>query len=308
MSDEVEELEQTLKKKDATSMVALTLKKRSNAERVKLRTNYKSKKGHDLIDDIEKYMSGDLKSTLMALYRDPVEYDAYLLYKAMKGIGSDKDVISEIICFRNFNRLSKIREKFKEMYKKDLVSELKDETSGDYQKSILYMLQNERNKNSSPNVENCRKIAEEIYNAGENKIGTNESVFTKYFTSLSPQELQLVSKEYHKHYKKIITEVIKSEFSGNEQKLFLDIFYGLFNPSEYYARKIHDSVDGIGTADDQLIRCIVSRCEDDMDLIKRYFKQIFNKNMIERISEDISGDYKKLIEGLIPKDEDDEAN
>ena len=157
MSDEVEELEKALKNKDAASMVTLTLKKRSNAERVKLRTNYKSKKGHDLIDDIEKYMSGDLKCTLMALYRDPIEYDAYLLYKAMKGIGSDKDVICEIICFRNFNRLTKIREKFKEMYKKDLVSELKDETSGDFQKSILYILQNERNKNSSPNVENCRK-------------------------------------------------------------------------------------------------------------------------------------------------------
>ena len=308
MSDEIEQLEQTLKKKDESTMVALTLKKHSNAERVKLRANYKTKKGHDLIDDIEKYMSGDLKNLLSALYREPIEYDSYLLHKAMKGIGSDKDVISEIICFRNFNRLTKIKEKFSEMYKKDLVSELKSETSGDYQKSILYMLQNERNKNSSPKVENCKKIAEELYNAGENKLGTNESVFIKYFTSLSPQELQLVSKEYHKNYNKNIISVIKSEFSGNEQILFLDIFYGLYSPSEYYARKIHDSVHGIGTSDDQLIRCIVSRCEDDMDMIKLYFKQIFQKNMTERIKEDISGEYQKLIEGLIPKSEDDEEN
>lgn len=43
----------------------------------------------------------------------------------MKGIGSDKDAITEIICFRTFDRLNKVKEKFKEKYGKELVSELK---------------------------------------------------------------------------------------------------------------------------------------------------------------------------------------
>lgn len=54
----------------------------------------------------------------------------------MKGIGSDKDAITEIICFRTFDRLNKVKEKFKEKYGKELVSELKGETSGDYQKLL----------------------------------------------------------------------------------------------------------------------------------------------------------------------------
>ena len=37
-----------------------------------------------------------------------------------------------------------------------------------------------------------------------------------------------------------------------------------------------------------------------MKMIKRYFKQIFkNKDMIERVKEDTSGDYFKLLEGLM---------
>ena len=44
----------------------------------------------------------------------------------MKDIGSDKDIKAEIICFRNFDRLNKIKANFKEMYKKDLVPELKN--------------------------------------------------------------------------------------------------------------------------------------------------------------------------------------
>ena len=300
MSDEIDQIEAALKSKDQSTIRILTLKY-SNSERVNIRNHYKNRFGRDLIDDIDKYMSDDFKKTLMALYREPAEYDAYLLYMAMKGIGSDKDVITEIICFRNFDRIKEIKEKYKEMYKKDLVPEIKSETSGDYQKIVINMLENPRNNNSSPDLENCKKIAEELYNAGENKIGTNEDVFIKYFTSLSLEELQLVSKEYHKNYKKNIVEVIRNEFDGNEKNLLLNILYGLYSPSEYFARKINDAVDGIGTADDQLIRCIVSRCEDDMKIIKRYFKQIFKKDMIQRVKEDTSGEYQKILEGLMSK-------
>ena len=128
-----------------------------------------------------------------------------------------------------------------------------------------------------------------LYDAGENKLCANEIVFIKYFTTLSPEELQLSSKEYHKNENKNNVQVIKSEFDGNEYKILLDILYGLYNASEYFARKIFDAVDGAGTADDQLIRCIVSRYEVDMRMIKKYFKQIYKKDMIQRVNEDIVG-------------------
>lgn len=74
----------------------------------------------------------------------------------------------------------------------------------------------------------------------------------------------------------------------------------MISPSEYFARKINKCVEGAGTSDDKLIRCIVSRSDVDMKMIKRYFKQIFkNKDMIERVKEDTSGEYSKLLEGLM---------
>lgn len=300
MSDEVDQLEKSLKGKEESEITNITLS-HSNEERLILREDYKNKFGHDLLEDIEKYMSSDFKTALLALYKEPAEYDADLLYNAMKGIGSDKDVITEILCFRDFDRINKIKEKFKEKYNKDLVSEIKSETSGDYQKAIMNLLEKERSQNTSPDLENCKKIAEELYNAGEKKLGADESVFIKYFTSLSADELALVGKEYHKNYKKNIVEVINNEFSGHEQKLLKNILYGLISPSEYFARKINDSVEGIGTADNQLIRCIVTRYEIDMKLIKRYFKQIFKKDMIQRVKEDTDGEYQKLLEGLMSK-------
>ena len=65
MSDEVEILEKALNNKDESAMVTITLN-HSNYQRVKLREKYKSKVRKDLIDDIEKKMSGDLKNAISA--------------------------------------------------------------------------------------------------------------------------------------------------------------------------------------------------------------------------------------------------
>lgn len=299
MTDEVSQLEENLKNKDKSDLITFTLN-HSNAERVKIREEYQKKTGRDLLQDIEKNTSSDFRNTLLAVYKDPVEYDADTLYTAMKGIGSNKDAITEVICFRTFDRLNQVKEKFKEKYGKELVPEIKSETSGDYQKAIMIMLEKERSKNKSPDLETCKKIAEDLYKNGEGKLGTNEEVFINYFTSLSGEELALVGKEYHKNYKRNLVECLESEFDGNIKDLLIAILYSLISPSEYFARKIHKCVDGAGTTDDVLIRCIVSRSDVDMKMIKRYYKQIFkNKDMIERVSEDTSGDYFKLLEGLM---------
>ena len=59
----------------------------------------------------------------------------------------------------------------------DLVAEIKDEISGDYEKIAIALLDGNRGENFSPDLENSTKIAKEIYEAGEGKIGTNEDVF-----------------------------------------------------------------------------------------------------------------------------------
>ena len=299
MSDDLTQLEAALTSKKGEDVTTITLKYPTNAKRVKLREEYQKKFGRDLIQDIDKNMGSDLKNTLMAMYKDPVEYDTDLLYFAMKGVGTNEQTMTDVLCFRSFDRLNKIKEKFKEKYGKDLVSEIKSETSGAYQKIAMNILEKERSKNTSPDLDTCKKIAEEIYKAGEGKLGTNDDVFIKYFCSLSGEELALVGKEYHKNYKKNLVEIVDSEFSGDEKDLLIAILYGLISPSEFFARVIYKCVEGAGTSDDRMIRAVVTRAEEDMKIIKKYFKQLFNKDMIETVKKDLSGNYSRLIESLM---------
>ena len=300
MSEEIDELEKIISNKNEEAFISFTLN-HSNEQLVKLRTDYQPKFSRDFLKDLESNFSGDFLNVMIGLYKTPVEYDADLLYQAMKGLGSDKDIISEVLSFRTPERINEIKIKFQEKYGKDLVEEIKSETSGDYQKIVLRLLEGNRNINSSPNLENCTKIAKEIYEAGEGKLGTNEDIFINYITSLSKEELLYVCKEYHRNYKKVMLDVIDNEFSSNVKDILKFILYSIFSPSEFFAIQVHNSVVGLGTSDSKLIRTIISRADVDMKRIKKYYKKLYSKDMIEEVKDDISGSYQKIIEGLINK-------
>ena len=300
MSDELDKLEAAVTGKDENYFIDLTLNK-TNSERIKLRDDYKAKFGRDLLEDFEKNFKSDFLETLIGVFKSPAEYDADLLYKAMKGIGSDKDIITEVLCFRNPERINQIKEKFQEKYGKDLVAEIKSETSGDYQKIVLKLLEGDRTQDGKADVEKCSGIADELYKAGEGKIGTDESIFIKYFTSLSPNELLIVCKEYHKKYKKNMLDVIENEFNENEKKLLTVMLYALFSPSEFFAKQIMESIKGIGTDDVKLIRSVITRYSIDMKKVKKYFKKMYNKELLDEVKDDVNGSYGRILEALINK-------
>ena len=103
--EELTKLESALKSKDENTITEITIS-HTNAERVKLRQDYKAKFNRELLDDLEKYTKSDLSTALISIYKDPVEYDTDLLYKAMKGIGTNDEILIEVISFRTKERLN----------------------------------------------------------------------------------------------------------------------------------------------------------------------------------------------------------
>ena len=272
---------------------------RTNAQRLEIVKAYKASYGRDLLSDLKSELHGKFEDAMIALFTEPIEYDADELRKAMKGIGTNEDTLIEIIASRPPGILKQIINKFNEKYKRDLEKDVKSETSGTLRKLLIALLQCSRSTNTQPNPEQCKAIAEEMYKAGEAKIGTDESVFNKYFCTLSPIELAQVSREYHKLTGNTILQAIDKEFSGDSKKTLRTIVYATLSPSEYFATRIHDAVKGLGTKDQLLIRVLVSRSEIDMPQIKQYYKQLFGKDMYEDVKNDISGDYRTLMLGII---------
>ena len=268
---------------------------RTNSQRQAIKAQYKATYGRDLVEDLKKETNGKLEDAFVALFTEPVEYDADTLRAAMKGLGTNEDTLIEIISSRSPQQLQAIKACYQKKYSRDLEADVKSETSGTLQKILITLLQGKRSTNTSPNQNQCQKIAKEIFNAGEAKLGTDESVFNKYFGTLSPHELACVAQYYHKITGHTILDAIDKEMHGDSKKAYRTIVYATLSPSEYFATRVHESIKGLGTKDRLLMRVLITRDEVDMPTIKQYYKQLYGKDMVEAIKNDISGDYQKLM-------------
>ncbi|TPP65195.1 putative annexin, partial [Fasciola gigantica] len=59
--------------------------------------------------------------------------------------------------------------------------------------------------------------------------------------------------------------------------------------------QIHESMYGIGTNEDSLIRLVCLRCEIDMTTIRQMYQEYFGKSLIDAVKSDTSGDFRKLL-------------
>ena len=94
---------------------------------------------------------------------------------------------------------------------------------------------------------------------------------------------------------KLNWEQIEKEFHGDSKKAFKTIVYATLSPSEYFATRVNKAIKNFGTKDHLLIRVLITRDEIDMPTIKQYYKQLYGKDMIEEIKDDIHGEYQNLM-------------
>jgi len=70
---------------------------------------------------------------------DPSQ-DAEALYTAMKGFGSDKEAILELITSRSNRQRQEICQSYKSLYGKDLLADLKYELTGKFERLIVGLM------------------------------------------------------------------------------------------------------------------------------------------------------------------------
>ena len=268
---------------------------RTSSDRLKIKEEWEKTYGTDLISELKKEVHGKMEEAMIALFTEPIEYDCDSLRNAMSGLGTNEDTLIEIIASRSTEDLKKIMEKYQQKYNKNLEEDIKKEVHGTVQNILISLLKCNRSTNKSPNSGEISKIAQEIYDAGEGKFLHDSSVFNKYLTTLSPQELVCLNQEYNYIAKHTILEAIDKEFIGNSKKAFRATVYATLLPSEYFATRVHDAIKGLGTKDHLLIRILITRDEIDMPQIKECYKKLYGSSMIEDIKKDISGKYRKLM-------------
>jgi len=276
------------------------ISQRNYQERNVISTTFNKIYNKDLISELQKFFSGKINfcEFIASLFTNPIEYDCQCLRTAIKGISSDLETITEIITTRPSFMIKQIIQKYPELFKgKELMKDIDSCSSGIIKKILSGLLENNRRENNTPNLEECQEKAEKLKHEGVKRWESNNSFFIKIFTTNSPMEITYISRLYHKMMGFTILQGINNEFGGDVKKFLTTFIYALISPSEYFASKLNKAI--IGKNEKIITRILVTRNEIDIEQIKKYYYQLYGKELINDLKNNFTGDYYKLISKLV---------
>ena len=263
-------------------------------QRLLIAKAYGEKYGTPLYEDIKSKLSSNFKELVGYLFLTPMEYNAKMLKRGFKGLSIDEQLIFEILAVHTPEEYKQIQEAYKVETNKELTKDLEKHFKGSLCKNILNLLNIPRRINPKPDKALCERLADNLINAGEKKWIDDENLFREVFIECSAEELVLVARYYYHKTQVSLIEVVEKKYSGKGKTLLKEIIYGNIIPHELYAEKINTSIQGLGTNNFLLNRCLASRCRVDMPQIKEMYFWKYGRTLKEDIVGDTSGMYQKL--------------
>ena len=96
--------------------------------------------GHTILQAIDKEFSGDSKKILTAIVYaviSPSEFFATRVNKAVKGWGTNDNMLIRVLVTRDEIDMPQIKQYYKQLYGKDMLEDVKNDTSGDYKNLLI---------------------------------------------------------------------------------------------------------------------------------------------------------------------------
>ncbi|XP_033738846.1 annexin A13-like [Pecten maximus] len=266
-----------------------------NDQRQEIKKKFKVMFGANLEEELKGELSGHFLELCQYLLMPSRYFDAWCLHKAMKGIGTKEIRLIEILSTKSNSEIQTIKTEYKKLFGSELESDVVSETSGHLRHILVSLIQGNRNEEQYMNSDIVRQDVQDLYEAGEKVLGTDEAVFNKVLALRGVGHLQEVFKLYRQEHQQDIEAVIASETSGDTKEAYLAIVKFIKDPPAYFAECLYKCMEGLGTKDERLMQIVVDRSELDLKDIGEKYMEMYKKALPTAIADDTSGDYRKLL-------------
>nr|CDS30725.1 annexin [Hymenolepis microstoma] len=291
------------------------LGRRPSEQRMEIVSAYKAKYGRELVSDLRRDLSGHFKDCCVLLTQCPYYLMAKSLFYAFKGVGTNENVIIEILVGCYNEELKKLKQAYTYVLrdegikdpKRSLESDLRCETKGYFSKMVLQML---NSNESDPSEDKIRRGYEAIVNeneisdvvkqirvALEKKKNAPELLFNA-FANKNSWEIAAIENEYKRDMGKSLVKAIPEVVDGEFGTLLIAMVEHAVNRPRFYSEALYNSMVGAGTHDYLLMRVLILRAEIDLLDIKETFDKD-HKSLVDWIKGDTSGHYEKLLLTLL---------
>ncbi|XP_019134409.1 annexin A11b [Larimichthys crocea] len=126
-------------------------------------------------------------------------------------------------------------------------------------------------------------------------FGTDENAIIELLGSRSNKQRVPMVAGYKTTYGKDLVHDLKSELTGNFEKLVLAM---IMRPAHFDASQMREAIKGAGTDEACLIEILSSRSNAEIQEIATVYKAEYGKSLEDAISSDTSGHFRRLLVAL----------
>ncbi|KZZ99081.1 annexin XIV [Moelleriella libera RCEF 2490] len=213
--------------------------------------------------------------------------DAQSLRAAMKGFGTDEKTLIRVLSNKDPLQIDHLRKTFDRAFNRNLIRDLKDETSGWFEKGLVQLAY-------GPLLADVHNL----YNAMSGP-GTKEVVLNDILLGRSNADMMALKSAYAQTFRKSLEETVKGELSMKTERHFLMVLAA--NRAEDAApvspqqvdddvMQIYKATEGkMGT--DELLVCHIlsSRNDNQIRAIAHTYKHKFRNDLENVIKSEFSG-------------------
>ncbi|KAF8243983.1 Annexin, partial [Wilcoxina mikolae CBS 423.85] len=247
----------------------------------------------DLVKTLDKETSGDFRTILHATALGPLESLVFWAHRAVNGMGTNEDMLTEAIMGRSNYEISAMKTVFQQRYGRSLETAVKADLSMKTEELFVMALRAQKPEEwVQPNPQQVMSEVQAIYAATKGRLGTDETTVSGILTRCNEAQIRAIVYEYGRLHGDF-SKMIKSEFSGHMRDAFLYLVEGATENDKATrdARLLEAAMKGFGTKDDLLIMRVVRIHWDKRHManVKAAYRSLYGKDLSKRIRGETSG-------------------
>lgn len=267
-----------------------------------IRTQYDQRFQEELLKRLKSETSGKFEEVLLAVASGPLLNDVNALKAAMKGMGTDEAVLNHILVGRSNADMNAIKTTYQKVHGRSLDQDLKSDLSAATETLFLMLTAARRNEDSVPVVpQQIDQDVRDLNDAFGNMLTKNSEKACQILTSRNDAQIRAIAQQYEAQYRQPFSKVLEKTFSGHMEKALLLLLARAQDKAMSDADQMESAMAGMGTKNTLLIQAVVSAHwnRQHMQNVCQAYKKKYGRSLVDRISGETSGDYKKMLVAMV---------
>ncbi|KAI6654762.1 Annexin A7-like [Oopsacas minuta] len=238
----------------------------------------------------------DTQGTVVPVDGFDAESDAQVLRKAMKGMGTNEKAIIKVVSKRSNKQLLEIMQKYKVLFGKDLIEDLKSELGGNFENLVVSLF--------VP----CVDFKANSLRRAMKGVGTDEEALIEIIVPQSNEQMQEVVAKFKELFGRDLEKDIDSELSGDFKRLLISLCQGARDQvtevdeakAEKEAQDLYDAGEGQwGTDESRFNQVLALRSFPQLRATFEQYRKLAKRDIVSAIDKEMSGDLKQSMQAVV---------